>query len=176
MPGSDVTVTIDVSGRTNLSAEQIQQLLQNLERAPWWAQVILRPILTDPVGFRTRFLETLPRVLFVLVPVFAAIVALFYRHRGFPQHLIFAVHLHTAIFITLAVRELSQLTRSLIVLRIFELAAAVTIVAYSLIAFRVVYRESWPRVLLKSAGIAALYCVAGISALLVTVIWAVILT
>ena len=174
LPGSDeLVVRFDPSGNTNLTAEQRQEALERIKRAPWWAQAILRPALTDPQFFRKHFTEALPRVLFALVPVFAAIVALFYRRRRFPQHLVFAIHLHAMIFVTLAIRELSQVMRSIAILRVFEIGAAIAIVAYALVAFRRVYGESWPRVVLKSAGIAALYGVAGICALLVTVIWAV---
>jgi hypothetical protein len=172
MPGSDVTISIDGSGHSVLSDEERAQALKDMERAPWWAQALLRPILVDPAGFRARFLETLPRVLFALVPVFAAIVALFYRRRHFPQHLIFAIHLHTVIFLVLAVRELSQLTRSLIVLGTFEVAAIIAIAGYALLAFRRVYGETWPRVVLKAVGIAVIYCAAGIAALLATMVWA----
>jgi hypothetical protein len=173
LPGSGTIIRIDPNGSVNMTPEQRAQALKDLERAPWWAQAVLRPIVTDPAGFRQHFIEGLPRVLFALVPVFAGILAIFYRRRRFAQHLVFAIHLHTFVFITLAVRELSQLARSLIVLRIFELGAMIAIVGYALVAFRRVYRESWPRILFKSAGVAAIYSIAGISALLVTVIWAV---
>ncbi len=46
---------------------------------------------------------------------------------------------------------------------------------YGLLAFRAVYRESWPRVLMKAVGITGLYFVAGITALLVTVLWTAVL-
>lgn len=173
IPGSGVNIVVDGSGdSTPLSPEERQRALKDLDRSPWWLQAFLRPVVADPAGFKARFLQTVPRVLFALVPVFAAIVALFYRRRGFVQHLVFAVHLHAAVFITLAVRELSQLTGSLVVLRIFEVAAAVAIVVYGLVAFRRVYRERWPRVLMKGVGIATVYSVAGIAALLVTMVWA----
>lgn len=169
LPGSGVTVRVDGSGDVvPLSQEQRDQALRDIERAPWWLRMFLRPVIEDPGAFRTRFLQTLPRVLFALVPLFAGIVALFYRRRGYVQHLVFAVHLHAAIFITLAVRELAQLTKSLAVLTIFEVAAIVAIVSYSLLAFRRVYGESWTRVLAKGAGIAVLYGVAGLAALVVT--------
>jgi hypothetical protein len=173
IPGSGVNIVVDGSGdSTPLSPEERERALKDIDRAPWWLQAFLRPVVVDPAGFRTRFLQTLPRVLFALVPVFAGIVALFYRRRGFVQHLVFAVHLHAAIFITLAVRELSQLTGTLVVLRVFEATAAVAIVVYSLVAFRRVYRESWPRVLVKGVGIAAVYGLVGVAALAVTTLWA----
>ena len=175
MPGSGVSIKMDGSGRlTGLTPENRDQALKQLERAPWWARAVMRPVLTDPVGFRLRFLRTLPRVLFMLVPVFAAIVALFCRRRPFTQHLIFAVHLHAAVFITLIVRELSQLIGSRGLLAVFESASALAIAAYSVMAFRRVYGESWPRVLVKGLGIASLYSIAGIIALLATTAWATI--
>jgi Protein of unknown function (DUF3667) len=175
LPGSDSDVIrMNGSGQLiGLSGEERAEALKNLERAPWWAQAVMRPILLDPEGFRLGYVQTLPRVLFVLVPVFAAIVALFYRRRRFPQHLVFAVHLHAVIFIVLTIRELSQLTRSPVVLDIFELGATVAIIAYSLIAFRRVYRERWWRVVPKAFGIAVIYGIAGVTAMVLTMIWVV---
>ena len=172
LPGSKVKVAIDGSGRaSDLSAEDRARALEDLERAPWVVQKVLRPVVTDADGFRSRFLHTLPRVLFALVPLFAAIVGLFHRRRRFAQHLVFALHLQTAIFIALTLRELSQLTWSRIVLGIFEVGSAVFIIVYGVRALRRVYRESWPRVLAKSVGITVLYVVAGITAILVTGVW-----
>jgi hypothetical protein len=172
MPRSDINITIDASGRSNLTPEEREQALAGLARAPWWAKAILQPVVLDPVGFQQRFLATLPRVLFTLVPVFAAILALFYRRRPFTQHLIFALHVHTTVFMVLAVRELSQLAASLGVLRVFEVGAVIVIAAYALLAFRRVYREGWPRVLLKSLGVGVVYCLAGVAALFLTTAWA----
>ena len=174
-PGTNVTIAIDGSGAAaQMSPEDRDEALKNLERAPWWAQAVIRPLLLDPAAFRRRFLETLPRVLFALVPVFAAIVALFYRRRRFTQHLVFAVHLHTFVFITLTIRELSQLAGSDVVLGLFEAGAVLAIAGWTLVAFRRVYREGWSRVLLKGIGVAIVYAVAGLAALVVTLIWAVI--
>lgn len=169
IPGSGVTVRVDGSGTVvALTPEQRAAALKDIERAPWWLRTFLRPAIVDPLGFRTRFLQALPRVLFALVPVFAVIVALFYRRRSYVQHLVFAVHLHAAIFVALTVRELSQLTRSITILTIFDVTAIIAIVTYSLVAFRRVYGDGWPRVLAKGFGIAVVYGVAGIAALLVT--------
>lgn len=175
LPGSDSEVIrMDPSGHlVGLTGEERAEALKNLERAPWWAQAVMRPILLDPEAFRLRYLQTLPRVLFVLVPVFAGIVALFYWRRPFPEHLVFAVHLHTVIFIVLTLRELSQLARSAVVLDVAQLAATLGIAAYSLIAFRRVYRESWWRIVAKAFGIAFLYAIAGMTTLLAATIWVV---
>ena len=173
LPGSTVKITIDPSGAAPLSPEDRERALEHIERAPWWAQATMRPVLLDPAGFQSRFRQTLPRVLFVLVPVFAGILALFYRRRPFTQHLIFAIHLHTVVFIALTVREFSQLAGSLAVVRVFDTAAALAILFWSLAGLRRVYRDSWGRTLIKAGGLALVYVVAGVAALLGTFIWAV---
>ena len=178
LPNSEqAVIRMDGSGRlVGLTGEARTEALKKLERAPWWARAVIRPIVMDPDGFMVRFILRVPRVLFVLVPLFAGIVALFYRRRRFPQHLVFAVHLHAAMFLMLTVRELSQLAGSAVLLRIFELASSLAIIAYGLLAFRRVYEEGWARVLTKSIAIAALYAVAGLTALVVTTIWVVMTT
>lgn len=55
MPGSGVHIQMDGSGRVSgLSPESRDRALRDLGRAPWWAQRIMRPVLMDPDGFRTR--------------------------------------------------------------------------------------------------------------------------
>lgn len=173
MPGTKEEIDVaDPEAVRALSPEKRQQLLEQLDRAPWWADALIRPALLDPVGFRARSKETVPRTLFVLVPVFAAIVALFYRRRRFSQHLVFALHLHAAIFSTLAVLTLANLSRSLTVVNATGLAALLAIFTYALVAFRRVYRESWLSVATKSIGILALYFLATAIGMIITLIWA----
>jgi uncharacterized protein DUF3667 len=155
-----------------LTPEQRKRALEDLESAPWWLAPVLRSALTSPVDFRTRFLANLPRVLFALVPVYAGIVALFYRRRRFLVHLIFALHLHTAVFAALTVAQLSNLSRSVAFASACGLIAFGFIVIYSLLAFRRVYSESWAWTLTKSVAVGVLYLVAGLSGLAVTFAWA----
>ena len=114
---------------------------------------------------------SMPRMMFVLVPVCAAIVAAFYR-RPFSQHLVFALYLHAAIFLVLCLPRLANLTKSTILMAVFEGAALLFVVVYSQFSFRKVYGDSWPRVLLKSAGIAILYVAVGIVGVVATFTWA----
>jgi len=97
--GSKIKIDLTEGGGVgSLPPEQRDEMLKALDRAPWGMAPLLRSAAMDPRGLRARFLDRLPRVLFVLVPVFAGIVALFYRRRRFPQHLVFALHLHAAFF------------------------------------------------------------------------------
>jgi hypothetical protein len=169
-------VKIDLSASeealNSIPAEEREKILKDLERAPWWMRDFLTSVVAAPVAFRRRFLEYLPRVLFTLVPVFAAIVAIFYRRGRFLIHLIFALHLHAAVFIAMSFAQLSNFSRNVVFAGACGLITFAFIVVYSLLAFRRVYRESWPRTLAKSAGVAVIYLVAGLCALTVTLVWA----
>ena len=170
LPGKD-NVTIDLMEPTPLSPEQQATARASIDRAPKVLQPVLLRLVDDPRGLRANMVAALPRLLFVLVPVFAAIVALFYR-RPFSQHLVFALYLHAAIFMALAIRRLSYATRMTPLIVVFEFGALLFILGYSLFAFRKVYGDSWLAIVAKSVGIAALYLVAGMVGLLGAITWA----
>jgi hypothetical protein len=81
-----------------LSPEDKAVALEQIERSPALVRPFLRRAVADPAGFRRGLLEALPRMFFVLLPVFAGIVALFYHGRKYPEHLYFAIHLHAFVF------------------------------------------------------------------------------
>lgn len=89
--------------------------------------------------------EWLPRLMFVMVPVFAAFTAMATRRqrRHFPQHLYFALHNHAAWFGILAVAEAARWSRNEVVSRVVWAIAAATVVGYTAIAARRVYGRTW---------------------------------
>src|SRR6202008_4427500 len=105
-----------------------------------------------PVGFRKGLAETTPRMMFALLPVFAAIVALFYRGRKYPEHLYFAIHLHAFKFLTLAVLELTKFTRFSPLVIATALATVLWIPVYATLAFRRVYGGSLVMTLAKEVA------------------------
>ena len=176
LPGSNVTIDLrDPEASTRrLSPEQRAEALKSVERAPWWGRPLLRAAVLDPAGFRRRVAEAVPRMLFALVPVFAGIVSLFYRGRQFSQHLIFALHVHTVVFLGQAVRASANFTGSLVAVYVTAAIVSLLVVGYALRAFRKVYAESWPWILAKAAAIAVLYAIAAALAMavvMVTVVW-----
>lgn len=170
LPGAKRTIDLT----RPVSAEDRALAQQQLDRAPWWARALMQPMLDDPARQRTRFLQTFPRALFALVPLFAAIVGLFYRRRPYSQHLIFSLHLSSAIFIVLALAHLANLSRSLAVLSGVATLAMAAVVVYALAAFRRVYREQWRFVVLKGAAIGIIYTVALSVATMITYVWTVL--
>jgi hypothetical protein len=172
LPRSNVTIDFanPEAATSQLSEEDRKQILEAVERAPGWLRPALRAALLDPAGFRRRFLENLPRLLFALVPAFAGIVSLFYRRRPFSQHLIFALHLHAVVFLAQSVREAANWAGR-VVLGAVEFAVVLFVIGYALAAFRRVYGERWRRILAKAAAIAVLYAFAGMMGMIAAIAW-----
>lgn len=160
-----------LNGSQPLTAEEKASALKDIERAPAFFQPLLRRVVADPVGFRRDLLQTMPRMLFVLLPVFAGIVALFYRGRKYPEHLYFAIHLHAFVFLVLAVPELLKLTRLSGVVMAAGATVFIAIPVYATVAFRRVYGGSVPLTIAKEAGIGALYTLAAGAGFLTMLYW-----
>lgn len=145
--------------------------LLGIAKAPRAMQPLLRRMVLDPAGFKRGLTETMPRMLFALLPAFAAIVALFYRHRKYPEHLYFAIHLHAFVFVALSIVALARLTRLTPVAAAANLAVLVWIPVYATLAFRRAYGGSIKKTLVKEVAIGAIYMIVSFVALLATIYW-----
>ena len=155
----------------DLTAAEKQAALTDIARAPAVMRPFLRRAVEDPRGFKRGVVENMPRLLFVLLPLFAGIIALFYRHRKYPEHLYFAIHLYAFIFIALGLTELAKFSR-LPVLALFAGALAVlSIPIYATLAFRRVYGGSILGTIVKEAAIGLVYGVVSIAAFIVMIYW-----
>lgn len=85
-------------------------------------------------------LSWIPRVMFVLLPLFAGLVALAYRgiDGNYLHHVIFAVHVHAAWFAAGTVAKVFELASRSIGQPIVQLVPAFAVV-YAILAFRRVY-------------------------------------
>ena len=169
--GMRVGITRDKDGPA-MSAEDRTELLAQVESAPWYVRPMIRSIAEDPAGFRQRMFTIMPRVFFALLPVFAAVVALFYRKRHFPTALVFAVHLHAFAFIIFAISESLKFTGSEHLAERVGALMAIVFAVYAVRSFRVVFGGSWPITMAKAAGIGLLYMIASIPAFIVIILWA----
>jgi hypothetical protein len=166
-----VTVSSGVQVNVTTGGSDRATALRQIDDAPAVMRPFLRRALEDPKGLKRGIYETMPRVLFALLPVFAFIVALFYRGRRYPEHLYFAIHLHTFIFLALAIPELLSFTRSRILSDGASIAVAIWIAVYATFAFRHVYGGSLVRTLAKELGIAATYGLGALPAFILMVYW-----
>jgi hypothetical protein len=172
--GAPATTTRDVQAARagTLTPEQRQVALDSIEKAPALIRPVLRRSVTDPGGFQNSILRTLPRLLIALLPVFAVILALFYRGRRYPEHLYFAIHFHAFIFLALSIAQLAQITRYAPLVIGTGLLAAIWIPVYAIASLRRVYGGSLPVTMAKGAGAALLYTIVALPAMFTLLAWA----
>ena len=152
-----------------LTPEQRAVVLEEIASAPALMQPFLRRAAEDPAGFKTGILSALPRMLFVLLPVFAGIVALFYHDRKYPEHLYFAIHLNAFFFLALSFAQLLKFTQIASLAIAGASLAVLSIPIYATLAFRHAYGGSLAGTLAKEAGITAIYAVTAAAAFIVTI-------
>ena len=171
-PGGMRIGITDDSGTLSLSPEDRAEMLQSADRAPWVVRPMLRSVAEDPGAFRARMFEIMPRVFFALLPVFAGVVALFYRKCHFPTALVFAVHLHALAFIVFAIPEAMKFAGRPRLTDSISALLSVVFAVYALLAFRRVFGGRWPITAAKAAGIGFLYLVAAVPAFVIIMLWA----
>lgn len=98
---------------------------------------------TDAPG-QARFLsEFLPRLMFVLLPVFAVLLKLAWMRRLYFDHLIFAVHTHCAAYVVLGLMLPFEQAGSLKLALIVQLPLFAYLLVYFVMSVRRVYVSGW---------------------------------
>jgi hypothetical protein len=172
MPGGVKIGFTSTDKGLDLSAEDRRELAASAERAPALVRPLLVSVARDPIAFRSRVLTIMPRVFFAMLPVFAAIVALFYRKRRFPTALVFATHLHAFAFTVFTLSEAAKLTRSIPFAATVSGLATITFIVYALRSTRSVFGGGWTSTVFKAAGIGIVYLLASMPAFAIIIAWA----
>ena len=170
--GMRIGVIGSAGDRGDLTDADRAALLEDVDSAQRLIPPMLRALAEDPDGFRARLFTIMPRVFFGMLPVFAAIVALFYRRRRFPTALVFAAHLHAFAFVIFTIAEAAKLARMPLVAAVFGVVAAVVFAIYALTALRTVFGGRWPITIAKASGISFVYLCASIPAFFIILVWA----
>jgi hypothetical protein len=172
--GDDATggLRISVDDTAQMTDEERALMRAEIDEAIWFLRPMMTAMLDDPAGYRARAFTVLPRVFFALLPVFAAIVALFYRRRNFPLALVFAVHLHAFAFIAFTVSEALKFTGSLQLAESVGAVLGLGFTVYALLAFRRVFGGGWPMTIVKAAAIGFVYVIAALPAFVIVLFWA----
>jgi hypothetical protein len=129
-------------------------------------------------AFAAVLRENIPRMMFVLVPLFAALVALAFRGRRmhYPKHLTFALHAHAFLFLALiptlvpriVARIAPQSTLGAALSAIPVLVSFTAVALYLVLAIRRVYGGTLRGAIGRSAFLASAYFVCFTIALLAT--------
>ena len=105
--------------------------------------------------------DDLPRLMFVLLPLFALLLKSVYSQRLYFDHLIFSLHLHSDAYVILAMMmPLEALANRNAFLFALQVLILVYFLAYFLTAMRRVYQSSWLAIALKSSAVLFVYMIA----------------
>ncbi len=108
------------------------------------------------------FLNNLPKMMFLLLPLFALVVWLFYirKHMYYEEHLIYSLHVHVFLFILILVFMLLQLISGA-----FWFLFPILVIGYLTVSQRRIFRQHTFLVFLKSIGLVFIYfmCIAALS-------------
>lgn len=108
------------------------------------------------------FLSNLPKMMFLLLPLFALVVWLFYIRKDmyYEEHLIYSLHIHIFLFILILVFMLLQYISGA-----FWFLFPILVIWYLTVSQRRIFKQPVYLVLLKSIGLVFIYfmCIAALS-------------
>lgn len=145
-------------GSTALTPETIAEIEQGLPARIFGKERLMRAA-NNPQRLNDEINVAFPKAMFVLLPFFALLTRIAWHRRlpRYPAHLYFALHLHAAIFAAMILSTLASgflpSTGALLV----GLAVFAYTNWYTLVAFRVVFGESWGKVVGKATIVGLVY-------------------
>ena len=132
----------------------------------------LKQWLKDPEPLIDSFFEALPYMMFIILPIFALFLKLFYAFskRFYTEHLIFLLHNHSFIYLVLMLQVvldffvvklnpmqsgLAQTASS--IMSLVSTISSYWIVIYVFIAMKRFYRQGWGMTITKSFALGSIY-------------------
>ena len=157
---SDIKMASDVRH----ALDQIQREAHEDKEAKSWldrgAYVTLSKLESDPAALNGPLTTWIPRILFVLLPLFAVLLALFYRKQRkdyyFVDHLVFSLTMHSFAFVVLIGAAAAAQVFSSGWLAILTWAV---LSVYLFLSMKYFYRQGWLLTSLKFVGITFIYAV-----------------
>jgi hypothetical protein len=94
--------------------------------------------------------DLLSQAMFLLLPLFALLLKIFYRQTFYLAHLVFAIHLFSAMFIVFALTmSIESVADRYVAVMLLQLVLLVYVIVYFVIALRTTYQQSWLKSVLK---------------------------
>lgn len=96
--------------------------------------------------------------MFVLLPLFALLLKIFYRKAFYLSHLVFTVYLFSALYIVFAaMMSMETAADQYLAVILLQTALLLYVVWYFILALRVTYREGWFKSTLKFFGLISIF-------------------
>jgi Protein of unknown function (DUF3667) len=169
LPDKNITILFDLKYNDLVAFDSVQKTLPEQQREkgfkPWLYRHWLNTIsLYGREGknslIKIRTAHVIPKMMFILLPLFALLLELFYSRKKYfyADHVIFSLHFHTAVFLIFLIFAIVSLlfpafTRDARNLEIF-LAAI-----YLGLALKRTYGQSAFRTIMKTMGLTILYSI-----------------
>lgn len=99
----------------------------------------------DPDKIKDMVVDAAPPLIFALLPIFAALLKLFYwgKDRFYTQHLVLALHNHSFLFIAFLLDGLLEQLPESNWSEVLQTPIAIWLPCYLLMSLKVTYREGW---------------------------------
>ena len=155
------TMTSEAKARL-LNSIKVNDKKQN-EVKSWWERQIfsgINRLASDPAALNGPLTDWLPRALFLLLPLYALLLALFHIRRRkdyyLVDHLVFSLSVHTFTFVVLiAAAGLAQVASGELV----ALALLGVLSLYIFLAMKRFYRQGWVMTTIKFILISGIYTI-----------------
>jgi hypothetical protein len=96
--------------------------------------------------------------MFVLLPAFALLLKLFYRHFFYIDHLVFSIHLFSASYVVFAaLLSIEVLADQYLLVALVQVVFLLFVVWYAIFALHLVYGDGWLKSVLKFLGLMFLF-------------------
>ena len=119
---------------------------------------LILPDSTVSSSTREVSVDQYSQAMFVLLPIFALLLKMLYRNVFYLPHIVFTIHLFSAMLIVFAAILSIEIQADLhIAVLLMQVVLLVYMLAYLLIALRVTYQDSWLKTSLKCLALLVLF-------------------
>ncbi|MXV50527.1 DUF3667 domain-containing protein [Pedobacter sp. HMF7647] len=142
--------------------EKKQASLPVTKRDGYWKSAVKRKIIdiqNDGSTYSELILHNIPKMMFVLLPLFALILMFFFRNSGkfYVEHLIHAVYVHSFLFALIAISVILQKILPSGFSDWIQLISMIAMAWYVYKSIRVVYKNSRRRTIVKMFALLMAY-------------------
>lgn len=124
------------------------------------------------VNLPVSVINTLPKAMFFLLPVFGLIIQLFFRKRHYFDHIVFSLHYHVVMYMLFFIFfTTTYFIPEDLISFIILLVISILLVLYLLLSLKKVYQQRWGITLVKFLGILTMYSVVLSMALLSSIFY-----
>ncbi len=170
--GVPINISDRDSMRNEIEAIGVRQYVEKHHPdEPGWAKLIMRHafkiMVSKGQSFSTVLEHTASKLIFLLIPIFALLIKLFYirRNRLYFEHLVFSLHIHAFFFLFLI---LSMIAEFFIHVSLFIII--IVFLVYTWYALRRYYAQSGKKTLAKLFLISLSYLIIGLPVFFVLLI------